>query len=121
MSEKVLTIEEEMRQIANSKQYSDYCLHYSAESLRFKLLPEKIKLLSYYLMLKGEFEKLTQAIPDEIFTSPPVTIEEFLAGPAAGVSETLRHAWRKEILEYFAVGSSFSEIVFTGAAGTGRL
>lgn len=120
MSDIPLTPEQEMREIAASKQYADYCLQYSNESLRFKLLPEKIKLLSYYLMLKGEFEKLTKAIPDEIFTSVPLGIEEFLAGPAAEISSTLRYAWRKEILDYFTPGKPFSEVVFTGAAGTGK-
>lgn len=114
---------QEMLELYNSEEFSDFLSQYNSFSPRFAELPIDSKLALYYSFINNngslhadlaEYEAL-------LFDRKIVSIDEFLDSPNyLGAGGALYPRWRQDMRTFLAPESTHYEWVFSGGIGTGK-
>lgn len=120
--------EEEINRLYENKTLQILVSSIAQNNQRFNQLPKDIQYLSVALSNeknKGLFSNLSRLF----YKRPIPTIEEFLAtskelggkNPYIGeISDNIFPQWKNLLYEVFAPGSIITEVIFSGAIGTGK-
>lgn len=112
----------ELSEVRKSSFYKQFKQKYEESSEIFKALPEKIKLMSYYLLINEKLDEAYTLASNVLFDRPVVDIKTFFESPeyAAPLGMSLRPRWRDDLYNFFARGSRLREVIFSGAIGIGK-
>lgn len=113
-------LQKELEGFFNSKSYNELVRQLSVNNIKFKELPEKLKLTALYLNHKG----LDSYLGDThtlLYKRKPPTIEEYLTVEHGGpFVEKLYPGWKNVTLRDFASFQKPLEVIASGCIGSGK-